>query len=795
MSAAEFGVPAEDAGLREREEYEGKVRFFSEFLHANRDEWEKKVDTELANGRYRIPLELRDLRKADPTLDRRVLAAPVKYVLPWEEALLSFLRETNEKAVKQLKQPLKLDISGSFGRNHVTPRGITGNSLQNLMCVEGVVTKAGLMVPKLLQSMHVRKNTDDGHVEQRDHRDQTAFVNQPAAGAMPTHDAEGNELIIEVGLSVYKDYQKFNIQEAPENAPPGQIPRSVEVICEGDLADKAKPGDRVQVIGVYRSFPPPPNDFTNGVWPARLVATSVQPVNEMLEAPFVSDDVRNIREVAARPDSFQLLARSFAPSICGHEKVKEGLLLQMVGGTEKNLANGTHLRGDINVLLVGDPSCGKSQMLRFVMNIAPLAVSTTGRGSSGVGLTAAMTREGGSREFTLEAGAMVRADRGVICIDEFDKMGQNDRVAIHEAMEQQCVTIAKAGMHVTLNARCSVLAAANPIYGNFDPAMDLAKNIGLPDSLLSRFDLVYVVRDLTTEEIDRKIATQVLRQAQMRHVGGGRRRGVEQIHSSILERRQDADARRAQEATEVFEKTLPGPDGEAAPEVLTVDFLRKYLRYCRRLTPVLSQAASARVAEKYVDMRMRFNNGQGEVGPSESKKPRLAVTTRTLEAIIRLATAHAKLKLRKDEVLEEDVDEAHKLLLAAREEDAPAMDAGGSAGDGGDAPPPADGGEPGRGQKRSREEEPAGAGAAEVEEGSIRITSGRLAVLTTLVARSLARQAQQEVPRGDLLMSVNEGLAEGEPAFNEDEFSAGLDSLEAQNKIMVLESGSVVNIG
>eukprot|EP00972_Heterocapsa_arctica_P015092 2221756-Heterocapsa_arctica.AAC.1 len=182
---------------------------------------------------------------------------------------------------------------------------------------------------------------------------------------MPVKDTDGHELMLEIGMSVYKDMQKFTIQETPENTPPGQIPRSMEVICDGDLAERVKPGDRTQVVGVYRPFPDRAQDFTNGVWPARLVATSIQPITQLLEAPFVSADVRNIKEVAAREDAFDLLARSFAPSICGHERVKAGLLLQMIGGTEKNLPNGTHLRGDINVLLVGDPSCGKSQMLRF----------------------------------------------------------------------------------------------------------------------------------------------------------------------------------------------------------------------------------------------------------------------------------------------------------------------------------------------------------------------------------------------------------------------------------------------
>lgn len=771
-------------------QYEDKVRFFNRFLHGDRDNWEKKINTELSNNRYRIPLELKDLDRVQPGLRNEFLASPVEYLVPWEEALLQFLSDINEKAQKSLTQPLKLDVQGAFGRHHVTPRGMTANTLQHMMCVEGVVIKAGLMTPKLLQSLHVRKEGDDGQVTSRDHRDATAFVNKLGGGGMPSHDQEGNPLEIEIGLSVYKDCQKFMIQEAPENSPPGQIPRSIEVICEGDLADRAKAGDRVQVTGVYKAFPGPAQEVTTGVWPSRLIATNITPIKEMTNQPFVSDDISHIKEIAGRPDAFELLARSFAPSICGHAKPKAGMLLQMIGGSEKNLANGTHLRGDINLLLVGDPSCGKSQMLRFVMNTAPLAVSTTGKGSSGVGLTAALMRDPGSRDFNIEAGAMVLADRGFICIDEFDKMGQNDRVMIHEAMEQQCVTIAKAGMHVTLNARCSVVAAANPIYGTFDASMDLAKNIGLPDSLLSRFDLVFVVRDLTTEEIDRKIADQVVRQASQR-LGSDSRRGVEQIHSSILERRQEADQRQSQEATEVYERKLPGPNGEEPPQVVTVDFLRKYIRFCRRFTPVLTEEAQVMVAEKYCDMRMRFQSGLSDAGSADAqKKPRLAVTTRTLEALIRLSTAHAKLKLRKDHVLPEDVNEAWKLMMAAREEDVPDAPAGNAPGGDDGASGPSAGTKKRKRTTRARE---SSASPASSQEG---ISGARINALMTLVARAFGRAGTQQILKGDLLEGVNSGLAAGEVAFDEDEFESGLRVMEGRNKILVSqETGDVMIVG
>jgi len=342
---------------------------------------------------------------------------------------------------------------------------------------------------------------------------------------------------------------------------------------------------------------------------------------------------------------------------------------------------------------------------------------------------------------------------------------------------------------VTLNARCSVVAAANPVYGTFDPSLDLAKNIGLPDSLLSRFDLVFVVRDLTTEEIDRKIADQVVRQATQR-IGSDARRGVEQVHSSIMERREEADRSKSQEATEVFARKLPGPNGEEPPDVLTVDFMRKYIRFCRRLAPVLTEEAQVMVAEKYVDMRMRFQSGLSDAGnPDSNKKPRLAVTTRTLEALIRLATAHAKLKLRKDYVLPEDVHEAYRLMMAAREEEVQAFQvsaADGSRpdGDDGNGPPSAS-----KKRKRSRRE----LSHASEDEA---ISGARVNALMSLIARIFARQETQQMLRTALLEGVNAGLVEGEEAFADEEFDAGLRVMEARNKILVAQdSGEVMLVG
>ena len=542
-----------------------------------------------------------------------------------------------------------MTFTGEFGPHRVSPRQLTSSLMGQLVEVRGIVTRCTLVRPKLVRSAHYCPTT--GASMYRDYRDVTSNRGLPTPTVYPTRDEEGNLLTTQFGLSTYVDHQQITVQELPETAPPGQLPRSVELVVEGDLRDAAKPGDRVAAVGIYKPVPPNAKGSISGVFRALIVATGISLLSADATSPtFTEEDYDNITELASEPDLMDQLGASLAPSIYGYDWIKKALVLLLAGGRERTLPNGTHLRGDVNCLMVGDPGVAKSQLLRAVMNLAPLCVSTTGRGSSGVGLTAAVVTDQDTGERRLEAGAMVLADRGVVCIDEFDKMNDGDRVAIHEVMEQQTVTIAKAGILTQLNARCSVVAAANPIYGHYDRTISITRNIGLPDSLLSRFDLLFVVLDNNDAARDRDIAEHVLGQHRYRPPGDdGKTVGDDTMIDSILEAQQKATGETQMRVK--YDVRLYGPRRPGQKDPLSLPFLKKYIAFAKQRfsAPELTPEATEAISEYYAELR------------NSAEVKALPVTVRSLETMIRLACAHAKVRL-SPFVERSDVDEIISLM-------------------------------------------------------------------------------------------------------------------------------------
>lgn len=318
--------------------------------------------------------------------------------------------------------------------------------------------------------------------------------------------------------SKFVDQQVIKLQEAPDQVPVGELPRHVLISADRYLTNRVVPGSRCTVMGIFSIYQNKgtKNSSTGGAVAIRtpyLRAVGIQTDMDSTakgHSTFSEEEEQEFLNLSRRPDLYQVMARCIAPSIYGNEDIKKAILCLLLGGSKKILPDGMKLRGDINVLLLGDPGTAKSQLLKFVEKAAPISIYTSGKGSSAAGLTASVQRDQSTREFYLEGGAMVLADGGVVCIDEFDKMRDEDRVAIHEAMEQQTISIAKAGITTILNARTSVLAAANPIFGRYDDMKTPGENIDFQTTILSRFDMIFIVKDAHERGRDERIAKHVM---------------------------------------------------------------------------------------------------------------------------------------------------------------------------------------------------------------------------------------------------------------------------------------------
>lgn len=443
--------------------------------------------------------------------------------------------------------------------------------------------------------------------------------------------------------TVFGNFQKLNLQESPGRVPAGRLPRYKEVVLLNDLIDSARPGDEIEVTGIYRHNVDPSINIMNGfpVFSTVIEANYVRKVEDAhADTELTDDDIKEIRALSQHNRIAERIFASIAPSIYGHANIKRAIALALFGGQAKEVGEKHRIRGDINVLLLGDPGTAKSQFLKYVEKTSHRAVYTTGKGASAVGLTAAVHKDPVTREWTLEGGALVLADRGVCLIDEFDKMNDADRTSIHEAMEQQSISISKAGIVTTLQARCSVFAAANPVKGRYDASMSFFDNVDLTEPILSRFDVLCVVRDVVDPTQDETLAKFVVDS----HI---RSHPDEDVNVPSTEMEDDDSTGTGQRAVDVHQAF-----SDSGVELIPQDLLRKYIMFARTsVSPKLANIDKDKISSLYLDLRKESMASGG-----------MPIALRHLESIVRLSEAHARLHLR-DYVRETDVNAAISVML------------------------------------------------------------------------------------------------------------------------------------
>ncbi|QLK24736.1 minichromosome maintenance protein MCM [Natrinema zhouii] len=597
------------------------VDSFEQFFRNYYDSEIKQLAQQYPNEQRSLHINWQDLYRFDPDLADDFIAQPEQLQRYAEEALRLY----------------DLPIDVSLGQAHVRIRNlpetespeireIRARDMNSLVQVHGIVRKATDVRPKIEEAAFECQLCGT-----------LSRIPQSSGDFQEPHECQGCErqgpFRVNFDQSEFIDSQKLRVQESPEGLRGGETPQALDINIEDDITGEVTPGDHVSAIGVLRLEQQGDQQDKSPVFDFYMEGISVEVDEEQFEDMNITgEDKEEIVRLSGSDGLYEKMVASIAPSIYGYDQEKLSMILQLFSGVTKQLPDGSRIRGDLHMLLIGDPGTGKSQMLAYIENIAPRAVYTSGKGSSSAGLTAAAVRDdfGDGQQWSLEAGALVLADRGIAAIDELDKMRPEDRSAMHEALEQQKISVSKAGINATLKSRCSLLGAANPKYGRFDQYEPISEQIDLEPALISRFDLIFTVTDTPDEEKDRNLAEHII----TTNYAGELTTQREEMPSMDVSQ---------SEIDEMTEQVDPEIDAE---------LLRKYIAYAKQnCHPRMTEEAREAIRDFYVDLRAKGTDDDAPV----------PVTARKLEALVRLSEASARVRL-SDTVERDDAERVIEIV-------------------------------------------------------------------------------------------------------------------------------------